>query len=213
MPVLFTRAELDKISQTLKGVRSVGQAWAAIEATQKLANTVADEVHQTLFEDAWRTEAIKTIRAKQATLTRESKALLGASATASASAAWAGGIQNAVSQLWFFALVVQQQFPANETTAAQRLSGKVSLAATSLKDAVLDAPDLVLRTAEKLATETGKQTKKVAKTIGQIVKTGLDTAGDVAAPIVSPFKWYVVGALGVLTLATAGYLYVRFKVL
>lgn len=207
MAVLFTRAQLDQQKATLDKVRSVGQAWAAITKTQELANTVAAEIHQTVWEDSWRTEAIRIIRSYQASLTREAKALEGAAATASAEVAWKS-IRTVISNLWFHALSVQQQFPPNESTAMERLSGKIKQAADSLRYGIENAPAVILDVAKASSKYQQEVVKKAAKGTGQLVKDAMGAAGDIAAPLVEPFKWWIVGAVAVVAVVGFGYVYI-----
>jgi hypothetical protein len=215
MAVLFTRAQLDQQKATLDKVRSVGQAWAAIGETQKLANTVASEIHQAVWEDSWRTIAIKQIRAYQASLTREAKALEGAAPTASAVQAWKS-IRTVVSNLWFHALSVQQQFPANETTAMQRLSGKISSAADALRYGIEQAPDVILDLAKASSAQQQKVVKKVvagtARAAGDAAKTALDTAGAAAGGILGPLKWWLLGGAALAIVVGVVYVSVLRKV-
>lgn len=206
MAVIFSRAKLDEIKRTLDGVRSVGQAWAVITATQKLGDTIASEIKQTLFEDPWRAQARRDIYAYQASIQREAKALLGAAATADAAVAWKS-IRPTVQTMWNYCLIVQGQFPPNETTAMERLSGKMSEVASSLKYGFEESPKYIVAGTQKAA----KVVKTVAKTTGVVLKEVADATGGVVGGLLGPIKWYLLGAAVILVAGGVVYFTVQKK--
>jgi hypothetical protein len=206
MAVLFTRAKLDEIKRKLDGVRSVGQAWAVITATQKLGDTIASEIKQSLFEDAWRAAARKDIYAYQASVQREARQLIGAAATADAATSWKS-IRPVVQTLWNYCLIVQGQFPPNETTAMERLSGKMSEAASALAYGVENAPANIVKGTQAAA----KVAKTVARTTGVVLKEVADATGGVVGGLLGPVKWYLLGAAVILVAGGVVYFTVQKK--
>lgn len=206
MAVLFTRARLDEIKRKLDGVRSVGQAWAVITATQKLGDTIASEIKQGLFEDSWRAQARRDIYAYQASVQREAQQLIGAAPTADAVTAWKS-LRPVVQTLWNYCLIVQGQFPPNETTAMERLSGKMSDAASALVYGVEHAPENIVKGTQAAA----KVAKTVAKTTGVVLKEVADATGGVVGGLLGPVKWYLLGAAVILVAGGVVYFTVQKK--
>jgi hypothetical protein len=192
MAVIFSRKQLDEIKGALDGVKSVGQAWAAIESTQKLANEVAEELNRGFIVDSWRKQARKDVFDYQARLQKESRALLGAGPKASAATQWKS-IVPAVRMLWSYCMVVQGQFPPNEEAQKDAMGAVMGAAGLGFLRDLRNAPSVLIE-------ETAKVAKKAVKATGEIAK---ELTGAAAGAVNAAIPWKLIGlAAGTLVLVT-----------
>jgi hypothetical protein len=194
--VIVTAETLGKVKKTLDDVKSAGQADAVVSATTKLADEVSSEIHQYLFEAAWRTQARKDIENMRTSVLREAKALQGAAPTAPVGKAWEN-LRPAVSNLWFYVLGAQKWFPPDESTAGERLMGKIRFAGESLATAVADAPRVIVKS-------IAATTKFTAEVAGAVLKPAASLVGGTLGALLKPIWWVV----AIAAVVGAGYLLV-----
>jgi hypothetical protein len=203
MAVLFSASELNAIKAKLDSVQSVGQAQAVVRVTLDLANQVANEIKQTLFEDSWRTQARKDLTSARAGVERDAKAYNQGEPTAVVGASWPA-LRASVSNLWFLALMTKGQFPPDETSAAERLAGKISLAGASLSAAIADAPNVIVKSVATVAKTATKVAAAVVKPVAQL-------AGETAGAALGPIKWLIFSVVGIAVLGGGAFLILKKK--
>ena len=196
MAVVVSAETMAKVKRALDDVQSVGQAKAVIAATVTLAEVVADEVKQFLFESSWRTQARKDLSNMSEAVVREAKGLLTGEATMPVGAAWKT-LRPAVSNLWFYALGAEKWFPPDETTAAERLMSKIRDAGDALAYGVTNAPKHIVRAVAATA-------KVATEVVGAVAKPVAGLVGGTVGALLGPIWWVV----GIAAVAGVGYLLV-----
>jgi len=188
MAVIVSAETLAKVKRSLDDVQSVGQAKAVIATTVTLAETVSSEIHQYLFEASWRTQARKDLTNMSEAVVREAKGLLAGEASMPVGAAWKT-LRPAVSNLWFYALGAEKWFPPDESTAAQRLMGKIHDAGDALVYGVANAPKNIVRAVAATA-------KVATEVVGAVAKPVAGLVGGTVGALLKPIWWIVaIGAV------------------
>jgi hypothetical protein len=221
MATLFSRTALDALAQTLDGVQYAGQVAAVVASTLAMATQAADDIHQTTFEDAWRTQARKDIANYAASLSSVSGQVTGGDPTSPVNpsqGAWAEQIKPAVMMLWNYVTIVQGQFPPNDSSGAGRFAGKLIDALRALwygfeNPAGITGADL--EAIKSAGTNAGTALAGYLSDAGDTAETAIRRTvagvGNAAAAALGPVKWYLAGAgiffvvgLGTYFLVTSG---------
>jgi hypothetical protein len=96
------------------------------------------------------------------------------------------------------------QFPPDETSAAERLSQKISFAGATLAGAIADAPNVIVKS-------TATAVKTATKVAGAIIKPVAQLAGETAGAALGPIKWLIFGVLGIAIVGGGTYLVLKKK--
>jgi len=182
MAVIYSQADTNRVLALLGSVRSVGEALAVVESTISMANGAIDQIGQTFFEDAWRTQAKKDIANYIASLQRATVGLAGAP-TDPVPTSWSASVKAQVMILWSYVRLVQGQFPPDESDSLQRFGQWVLGLVDDLEYGIREAP----------------------KVLGDIAHA----ASGVVGSALGPLKWYLVGGAVILTAGLVTYLLLR----
>ena len=194
MAVIYSRQDLDRITATLAGVRSIGEALAVVAATLDAATEAQGQIASGagFFGDAWRDQAGRDISNYKDQVQRETIGLVGEQ-TAPLPAAWNQSVQPALLGLWSYVHLVSQQFPPADSSQQRSYLDWLSQWPSKVISAITQAPKLLVTAA------------------GDVLKTAGGAIGDTASAILGPLRWYLVGAgalvlvIGIAVIVTKGH--------
>jgi len=186
----FTAADKQRVADLFGGVKSNGQAMAAVASTLRMA----DSMRAILLSagGSYREQAAKDIKDYADRLRKQAEAIQG-SATVPVGQTWVA-IKSLATTLWYYIRIVEQGMPPGESLG----DGWGS----ALRSSLADLPTTISTAAGVAMATTVTAVKKTVKVAGVVAAEVGAAAGATAWAIVKP----LLPVVAVVALGAAGYL-------
>lgn len=190
---------MNQVKQALDGVRTSGEAYAAIDTATSFARDAATAIRSGgswFSSDAWRTSAASDL-SNQADQVGRLRGSYSDDSTTPVGDDWKNVHRDKVSYLYNLAEVSRQSYPADTDT--NDLDFVLAVATTDLFSAVANAPKLIVSKGGEVisslidtAVSTGTKAVKGAAALVQEAAAGISDAAESIIP------WKVVGAAALI---------------